>query len=74
MSFIPLPPFIGMVSVAEKRNGNPIIAAYIRQVRACLAYLPSRQPNQVGDEAVEGWWHVRYQVQAEALEDGLNGH
>ena len=68
-----MPPFIGMVSVAQNLRGDPTVAAYIRQ--SCLIYCPSRHTRQAGDEEVEveGLRHVLYQVQSKILEDWLNG-
>ena len=64
-----------MVSVAEKRNGDPKVAAYNRQVQAFLTsfhYHHASQPEQGGDEEVEVCRHMLYQVQAEFLEHRLN--
>ena len=62
-----------MVSVAENRNGNPKLAAYIRQIQTYLTYFTSRHLRAARDEEVEGWRHVLYQVQAEALENWRTG-
>jgi hypothetical protein len=61
-----------MVSVAETQNGNTEVAGYIRQIQACLTYIPFWHLRQVGGEEVESWRHVLYQVLAEALQDWLN--